>query len=141
RGGVGGGLAGEVLKASRGVAGSALVDGALRKIVGDESSHAQLGWWFLDWAGERLDDAARAHLGRVAGAAVRAFAPLFGGAACAPSGLGTLACADYDPAFVEAATCRVAAPPAERGIVIPPDDLAAAVGPASGRPAAPARPA
>jgi hypothetical protein len=119
-----------VLKVSRRVAGSALVDAALRRIVADEASHAELGGWFLDWAEPRLDDAARAHLGRVAGAAVRAFAPLLGGGACGPSGLGALACADYDAAFAEAATRRVAEPLAARGITIPEDDLAAVLGPA-----------
>jgi hypothetical protein len=62
---------------------------------------------------------------------VHAFAPLLGAAAdpaaaaCAPSGLGTLACADYDPAFVDAARRRVAEPLAERGITVPAADLAA----------------
>jgi hypothetical protein len=114
-----------ILKLSRRLAGSRLIDEALHAVVADESSHAQLGWWFLDWADDRLDDEARAHLGRVAGAAVRAFAPLFEGtAACDPSGLGMLGCADYDPAFVEAARRRVAEPLAERGIVVPLEDLA-----------------
>lgn len=114
-----------ILKLSRRLAGSALVDEALAAVVADESAHAQLGWWFLDWADERLDDAARAHLGAVAGHAVAAFAPLLGGTACAPSGHGALACADYDPAFAEAARLRVAAPLAERGIAVPAADLAA----------------
>lgn len=122
-----------ILKLSRRLAGSALVDEALAAVVADESSHAQLGWWFLDWADDRLDDDARAHLGRIAGAAVRGFAPLLGGpdAPCDPSGLGTLGCDDYDPAFVEAARRRVAEPLAERGIIVPRDDLAA-VGAAPG---------
>ena len=119
-----------ILKLSRRLAGSALIDAALAAVVADESSHAQLGWWFLDWADDRLDDEARAHLGRVAGAAVRGFAPLLGGApdpdaACDRSGLGTLACTDYDPAFVHAARRRVAEPLAERGITVPAPDLAA----------------
>jgi hypothetical protein len=114
-----------ILKLSRRLSGSPLVDEALAVVVGDESSHAQLGWWFLDWADGRLDDDARAHLGRVAGATMRAFAPLLGNdtPACA-SGYGTLGCADYDPAFIEAARRRVAEPLAERGIVIPSADLA-----------------
>ncbi|HKA87169.1 MAG TPA: hypothetical protein VKE22_05855 [Haliangiales bacterium] len=114
-----------MLKLARRLAGSALVDAALHKVVSDESSHAQLGWWFLDWAEPRLDDAARAHLGRVAGAAIRAFAPLLGGAACAaPGGLGAIPCAGYDATLVDAAVRRVAGPLGERGIEVPPDDLA-----------------
>ncbi len=117
-----------ILKLSRRLAGSALVDQALAAVVADESSHAQLGWWFLDWADDRLDDDARAHLGRVAGHAMRGFAPVLAGGdgrACAPSGLGALACRDYDPAFVDAAQRSVARPLAERGIVVPAADLAA----------------
>lgn len=107
-----------ILKRARALAGSELVASALAAVVADESSHAQLGWWFLDWADDRLDDEARAHLGRVAGDAVRAFAPLLAGGSCGASGLGALACADYDPAFAAAARDRVAAPLAARGIAL-----------------------
>ncbi|MCU0683385.1 MAG: hypothetical protein MUF34_14290 [Polyangiaceae bacterium] len=113
-----------MLKLSRELAGSALVEATLSRVIADEASHAQIGWWFLDWADPRLDDDARAHLGRVAGAALRAFAPALGGG-CEASGLGALSCARYDPAFAAAATRRVARPLAERGIVVPPADLAA----------------
>ena len=114
-----------ILKLSRRLAGSSLVDAALAAVVADEARHAQLGWWVLDWADPRLDAAARVHLGRVAGAAVRAFAPLLAVSSCSPSGLGTLACDDYDPAFVAAAERSVARPLAARGIVVPAADLAA----------------
>ena len=113
-----------MLKLSREVAGSALIDAALRKVVADESSHAQLGGWFLDWAEPVLDAAARAHLGRVAGAALRGFAALLGGA-CARSGLGVIACERYDPALADAAVRRVARPLAARGIEVPVADLTA----------------
>ncbi len=113
-----------MLKLSRRVAGSTLVDAALLEIVGDESSHAQLGWWFLDWAEPLLDDDARAHLGRVAGAAIRAFAPLFGTGACAPGGLGAIACDRYDAAFADAVVRRVARPLRARGIEVAEGDLA-----------------
>ncbi|HEX3762646.1 MAG TPA: hypothetical protein VHW23_28310, partial [Kofleriaceae bacterium] len=88
------------------------------------ASHAQLGWWFLDWAAPRLSDAARDGLGRVAGQAIRAFAPLLGGG-CRTSGLGALACDRYDRGFAAALTRAVVRPLALRGIAIPPDDLAA----------------
>lgn len=114
-----------ILKLSRRLAGSALVDQAIATVVADESHHAQLGWWFLDWAADRLDDDARAHLGRTAGAAVRAFAPMLRDKPCTPSHLGTLGCADYDPAFVAAVERSVARPLAARGIEIPAADLAA----------------
>jgi len=112
-----------MLKLSRRAAGSALIDAVLARVIGDESHHAQLGWWFLDWAEPRLDGDARAHLGRSAGAALGAFAPILGGG-CTASGLGALACDRYDPAFAAGAR-RVAGALAERGIDVPADDLAA----------------
>lgn len=114
-----------ILKLSRRLAGSELVDAAIATVVADEAHHAQLGWWFLDWASDRLGDGARAHLGRVAGTAIRAFAPMLRDKPCTPSHLGTLGCADYDPAFTTAVEGSVARPLAARGIVVPDDDLAA----------------
>lgn len=113
-----------ILKLTRRVAGSALVEAALDAIIADEAGHAQLGWWFLDWAAPRLSDAARDGLGRVAGQAIRAFAPLLGGG-CRTSGLGALACEHYDRGFAGALARGVVRPLALRGIAIPPADLAA----------------
>jgi hypothetical protein len=116
-----------LLKLARAVAGSPLIDGALRRVAADESGHAQLGGWFLDWAEPLLDAPALAHLGRVAGAALRGFAPLLSGPAggCGRSGLGVVACDRYDPALADAAVRRVARPLAARGIHVPAADLAA----------------
>lgn len=120
-----------ILKLSRELAGSVLIAEALTTIIADEAPHAQLGWWFLDWADDRLDDDARAHLGRVAGNALLAFVPLLG-CACVQSGLGVVACAHFDPAFAAAAVRHVATPLAARGIVVPADDLARIAAAASG---------
>jgi hypothetical protein len=108
-----------VLKATRRAAGVGLVADALARVVADEAGHAQLGWWFLDWAAPLLDDHARGHLGAVAGAALAAFAPLLGGACAAAPTLGALPCAIYDPVFAAAAVRHVARPLAARGIVVP----------------------
>lgn len=113
-----------MLKLSRKAAGDPLLSGLLGHIVADEAGHAQLGWWFLDWAAPRLDDDTRDHLGRSAGGAVRAFAPLLAGD-CQGGALGVVACAVYDPAFVAALARHVVAPLAARGIIIPAADLAA----------------
>ncbi len=113
-----------MLKLARDLAGSALIEAALTAIVADEASHAQLGWWFLDWAEPRLDDTARRHLGAVAGAAMSSFAPLLGGD-CRHSGLGVVACDRYDPALTAALSRAVAQPLAARGIVVPPADRVA----------------
>jgi len=106
-----------MLKLSRQLAGSPLIEAALTAVAGDESGHAQLGWWFLDWAEPRLDDAARRHLGEIAGAAVRSFAPLLDGD-CRHSGLGAVACDRYDGAFTAAVSRAVVGPLAARGIAV-----------------------
>jgi hypothetical protein len=106
-----------ILKLSRHLAGSPLIEAALTAVVADEASHAQLGWWFLDWAEPRLDDAARARLGEVASAAIRGFAPLLSGD-CRNSGLGAVACDRYDGAFTAALSRSVVRPLAARGIAV-----------------------
>jgi hypothetical protein len=113
-----------LLKLSRELSGSTVVAAALRRIVQDEAMHAQIGEWFLDWGDTWLDDDARAHLGRVAGTAVRAFAPLLGGG-CTSSAPGLVPCDRYDPLFIQTIERRVAAPLAARGIEIPAADLQA----------------
>lgn len=106
-----------MLKLAARLAGSALVEAVLARVVADEASHGQLGWWFLDWAEPHLDDAARAHLGEVAGAALAAFAPILGGG-CSDSGLGALACDRYDTGFAAALPRAVLRPLAARGIAV-----------------------
>lgn len=118
-----------ILKLGRELAGSPLIEAALRQVVGDESHHAQLGWWFLDWADDSLSDADRAHLTTVATETIRAFSPILGGA-CSESGLGVVACDRYDGAFAQALTNHVLAPLAERGIIVPSDVLTRAPDPA-----------
>jgi hypothetical protein len=113
-----------MLKLSRHLAGSQLVAAAINKIVADESGHAQFGWWFMDWADDQLSDADRAHLARVAGEAIAAFAPLFEVACTNESGLGVVACDRYEPTFISALTDQVVAPLADRGIVVPAEAMA-----------------
>ena len=50
-----------MLNQSRRAAGSKTIEAVITRILRDESQHAQLGWWFLDWA--ELSDAERAVLG------------------------------------------------------------------------------
>jgi hypothetical protein len=116
-----------MLKLARDTAGSPLIAAALAAIVGDEASHAQLGWWFLDWAVPRLDAAARDQLGRAAGGAIRAFAPLVGGS-CRRSKLGAVGCDRFDATLRGALPRAVVRPLAMRGIAVPPADLAAVAG-------------
>ncbi len=107
-----------LLKTAEAAAGSALVAGVLALIARDEAFHAELGLWFLDWAADRLSDDDRAHLGRVATATVRSFAPVFGGACTSSAGLGVVDCARYDAAFADALARRVVEPLAARGVAV-----------------------
>jgi hypothetical protein len=116
-----------ILRATRAASRSPLVRAVLVRIVRDESQHAEIGPWFLDWAAPRLSDEDRGHLGRVAGRALRSFAPIFLGACAGGNDLGVLDCARYDAVFADAVVRRVADPLAERGIPIPDADVCAVV--------------
>lgn len=54
-----------------------LTRSVLERIVKDEAPHGRLGWLYLDWASERLDDAERARLGEVALDTLEQLAPLW----------------------------------------------------------------
>jgi hypothetical protein len=111
-----------MLKQSRRAAGSRTIEAVISRILRDEAQHAELGWWFLDWA--ELEDRDRSHLGAVAGATIRSFAVLFGRECNGSEGLGALPCARFDGAFLDAVTHDVVEPLAERGIVVPAEDVA-----------------
>jgi hypothetical protein len=49
-----------------------LIREVLCRIVKDEAAHGQLGWFFLDWADERLGEPERKHLAAVAGQTINA---------------------------------------------------------------------
>lgn len=117
-----------VLKSAKAGAGAGLVGAVIGRILEDEGPHAELGPWFLDWAADRLSGADRAHLGRVAGAALRDFAPVLAGACAAVPSLGVLDCGAYDTTFARAVAERVVRPLGARGIEVPPEDLAAVRG-------------
>ncbi|MBL8606604.1 MAG: ferritin-like domain-containing protein [Myxococcales bacterium] len=59
-----------------------LVRAVLRRLLRDEGSHARVGAWFFEWAGDRLSRGDREHLGRVARSAIDAYAPLLSPPAC-----------------------------------------------------------
>jgi hypothetical protein len=54
-----------------------LTRAVLERIVRDEAPHARLGWLWLEWANDRIDDDERARLADVALDALRGFAPLW----------------------------------------------------------------
>jgi hypothetical protein len=91
---------------------------------------AQLGFWFLDWASDRLTDAERADLAELALTTIEVYAPLWRDDACeacpVPVGL-----AGHDQrgreALRRAVTSNIARPLAAHGIVLDPERLAAGV--------------
>jgi hypothetical protein len=110
-----------ILKQSRRAAGSRTIEAVISRILRDEAQHAELGWWFLDWADLTDDD--RAHLAVVAGATIRSFGVLFGRECARNEGLGTLPCAQFDGTFLDAVSRNVVGPLAARGIVGPDEDV------------------
>jgi hypothetical protein len=119
-----------ILKQSRRAAGSRTIEAVISRILRDEAQHAELGWWFLDWAS--LTDADRAHLAAVAGSTIRSFSALFGRECAQSEGLGALPCARFDGTFLDAVSHNVVEPLAERGIMVPDAyvaDLRSAVAP------------
>jgi len=105
-----------ILKRAREQSGSPVIEAVLARIIADESAHAELGSWFLDWAEPRLDESDRAHLGAVARAALESFAPVFSAPCTLHASLGVMDCATFDEAFAQAVERRVVQPLAARGI-------------------------
>lgn len=54
-----------------------LTRAVLERIVQDEAPHGRLGWLYLDWIVDDLDDAERKRLARVALEAIRVFEPFW----------------------------------------------------------------
>lgn len=102
----------------------ALVKGALGVIVKDEAAHGELGWMFLDWADDALDDADRAQLGAVAGAMIadvrRSCAAVAERTVEPGAGaeLGWLEPREYVAVAEAALAAKVLAPLSERGLVV-----------------------
>ncbi len=113
-----------ILKASRDRSRSPLIKAVLTRIVRDESHHAQIGFWFLDWAAPHLSDTHLNHLGNVAGDAIHSFAQIFAGTCAGGTDLGILDCAGYDGAFASAVRPRIVKPLLARGIAIREEALA-----------------
>ena len=77
---------------SRVLATEPLCRAVLDRLLADEGPHSRLGFWFLDWAADKLTDAERAELAATAVTTIEAYASLWQDAACAscplPLGLG-----------------------------------------------------
>lgn len=112
-----------MLNQSRRSAGSPTIEAVITRILRDESQHAQLGWWFLDWAELTADQ--RAALGRLAGETLSAFSVVFAKECSLEVGLGRLDCARFDAEFLRAVRDEVVRPLQERGIHVPEQDVSA----------------
>ena len=108
--------------ATRSWQGEGRIETIISRILRDEAQHAELGWWFLDWAELARDDLA--HLAVVAGATIRSFRVLFESEGANAEALGALPCARFDGTFVDSVSRDVVQPLAERGIVVPAEDVA-----------------
>lgn len=107
-----------------------LVRAVLDRLVADEGPHARLGFWFLDWAADRLTDEERARLADLALATIEVYAPLWREPTCdtCPTPVGL---AGHDgrgrEALRRAVTSSIARPLAGYGIVLEGRRLAALV--------------
>jgi hypothetical protein len=54
-----------------------LMSAIVERIARDESRHKRLGWLYMDWAVQEMDDAERARLGRVATDAIHRISPVW----------------------------------------------------------------
>lgn len=118
---VGESLSVPALARSRVLATEPLIKAVMDRLIADEGPHARLGYWFLDWANDRLTDDERAHLAGLALETVEVYAPLWQTAACEtcplPKGL-----AGHDEVGAAnlrvAVTTSIARPLARYGIVL-----------------------
>jgi len=106
---------------SRALATAPLVRAVLDRLLADEGPHARVGWLFLDWASEHLDEAERARLATLAMSAIETYAPLWRESECdrcpIPIGLGGHD-AQGRESLRRAALEKIARPLAEHGIVL-----------------------
>lgn len=100
-----------------------LTRAVLTRIVQDEPAHARLGWLYLEWAHEQLDDAERERLGRVVADTIARYAPLWSEPATATGAhggaLGWMPPADYDAVARRAVAEDIVGPLARLGISVP----------------------
>jgi hypothetical protein len=96
-----------------------LIRGVLGRIVKDEAAHGQLGWFFLDWADERLDPSRRDRLAEVASRAIKAVVDRWDVIAPQPAdreALGWMHTESYVALARRSLATHVVAPLRERGI-------------------------
>ncbi len=127
-----------LLAGSMQVAAHPLTRAVLERIVQDEAPHARLGWLFLEWAAERIDDRERARLARVTLAALAAYRGYWETPPAPPGEevwltgqlheLGWMEPAAFAAAARRAARERVAAPLVALGIEVSATGLSAVLG-------------
>jgi len=104
-----------------------LTRAVLERIVCDEAPHARLGWLWLEWASERLDDHERTRLADVALDALRGFTSCWSHSASPPidaetlahvNALGWMEAGAYTTAAKRAVREEIASPLARFGVVV-----------------------
>ncbi len=93
----------------------------LQRLLVDEGQHAQLGFWVLDWAQERLSVDDLRHLAQVASTAVASYAEVWQQdcPTCVPHlPSGSITKLRYADLFHTAVTQRIVRPLARRGIAV-----------------------
>jgi hypothetical protein len=123
---------------SRNVSSQPLLRAVYDRILADEAHHRRLGALYFDWAADRLDDAERARLARVAVRTLEGFAPFWRRAASPAVGgvtregwrvedihaLGWLESARFAALARKVVAEDILAPLAEIGIVVSDEDRA-----------------
>jgi len=116
---------------SRAMASAPLVRAVLDRLLADEGPHARLGYWFLEWAADRLTDAERARLAELAVETIEVYAPIWAEPECsscaAPVGLGGHDERGRD-ALRTAVTTSIAVPLARHGIVLDAERVTSTLG-------------
>jgi len=119
---VGEALSVPILAASLEGADHALTRAVLDRLLHDEGPHARMSDWFFEWAGEDLDDGARARLAEVALEAVEVYAPLWRKADCGTCVLvpafGGLPSETYRNTMIESVRMKIVRPLARHGITL-----------------------
>ena len=83
-------LSGAIALETRAVAPHPLIHAILEQIARDEARHTRLGWIYLEWAAQDMDDTERARLAELARAEIERLSPLWNARRADASELGWL---------------------------------------------------
>ncbi len=104
----------------------ALMSAIVERIARDESRHKRLGWLYMEWAAEEMNDSERARLGAVATSALERISPIWNrrGTGAPTHELGWLEPDVFRARAVTTIREEIVAPLARFGIVPEPETIA-----------------